>query len=316
VTLPPTGSLRCRDLAVGLGTDPIGTAGSSVGYLLVEWRLPWPEDVGLVGELARLVELTQAVGVRVQLIVPPDGRPPAERRLISYSLVGDDGSEPHAGPYHRVEEVVAPDLLVARAEAVATSWPPASGSGCGGCGGVVDLLVCTHGRRDRCCGSWGTTLVDELSRRSLGGEGGPAVQLWRTSHTGGHRFAPTAVVLPQGTSWAYLDADSVAAIVGRTGDIEAVLPLFRGFAGLSGRAQAADRAVLARVGWPWLTHGRTESPTEHLTDSRLVRLTGPAGMWEAEVRTGPEVAIPLCGHPLTDATKGAPTYEVTDLRSC
>ena len=52
-------------------------------------------------------------------------------------------------------------------------------------GRVTDVLVCTHGTRDTCCGSLGTRLWRDLDA------GGATVR--RTSHTGGHRFAPTAV---------------------------------------------------------------------------------------------------------------------------
>ena len=50
---------------------------------------------------------------------------------------------------------------------------------------------------DRCCGSLGTALAQELLADPL--QLGDDVRVWRTSHTGGHRFAPTALVLPQGT---------------------------------------------------------------------------------------------------------------------
>ncbi|MBV9923283.1 MAG: hypothetical protein JOY78_20875 [Pseudonocardia sp.] len=51
------------------------------------------------------------------------------------------------------------------------------------------LLVCTHGRRDRCCALDGRALV-----RALVEAGEPDV--WECSHLSGHRFAPTALVLP------------------------------------------------------------------------------------------------------------------------
>lgn len=55
------------------------------------------------------------------------------------------------------------------------------------------LLVCTHGSRDRCCGSQGVKLA-RLLRDTLPGE----VEIWEVSHLGGHRFAPTLWALPWG----------------------------------------------------------------------------------------------------------------------
>ena len=45
------------------------------------------------------------------------------------------------------------------------------------------LLICTHGSRDRCCGSLGVKLARCL--REAGAD------VWEVSHIGGHRFAPT-----------------------------------------------------------------------------------------------------------------------------
>ena len=41
----------------------------------------------------------------------------------------------------------------------------------------------------------------------------PDVRLWRTSHTGGHRFAPTAIALPSASLWAWADAALLAQVV-------------------------------------------------------------------------------------------------------
>lgn len=51
------------------------------------------------------------------------------------------------------------------------------------------LLVCTNGRRDLCCGTAGREVAISVADQ-------PGV--WECSHLGGHRFAPTALVLPSG----------------------------------------------------------------------------------------------------------------------
>ena len=60
------------------------------------------------------------------------------------------------------------------------------------------LLVCAHEQRDPCCGLDGQALLDALA--------GPDV--FACSHLGGHRFAPTAMVLPTGYVYGHLDASS------------------------------------------------------------------------------------------------------------
>ena len=45
-----TTAVRCSAWIKEQGVDPIGTAGSYAGYLLLEWPLPWPRDLS---EIAR-----------------------------------------------------------------------------------------------------------------------------------------------------------------------------------------------------------------------------------------------------------------------
>ena len=58
-------------------------------------------------------------------------------------------------------------------------------------------FVCTHGNRDVCCARHGRALMkDILGRRDTA---------WECSHLGGHRFAPTTLVLPSGRMYGRLD---------------------------------------------------------------------------------------------------------------
>ena len=129
------------------------------------------------------------------------------------------------GPSHEIVSLAA-GLLDGAAPA-----DPADGAG-------RELLICTHGARDRCCGSLGTRLAAAMADR-VGRDG--TTRERRTSHTGGHRFAPTAILLPEGTGWGYLDKDVLHRIVHRTGAVADVLPHYRGCAGLgSPRIQAVE----------------------------------------------------------------------------
>ncbi len=62
------------------------------------------------------------------------------------------------------------------------------------------LLVCTNSRRDVCCALQGRPIVQAAAARHPG-------QVWECSHTGGHRFAPTGLVLPIGQMLARLTAE-------------------------------------------------------------------------------------------------------------
>jgi hypothetical protein len=286
----------CAIWTAGSGLDPVGTAGSQRAYLLVDWPLPWPRDVGEITGLAALRPALSAAGARLQAMVAPGDT--SQRRVILYHR--------REGPFVRFErrqlDVEPPDVVDAAMTLLAGVGADA-GAGAGGWAGadpadVADLLVCTHGRRDRCCGSLGTDLA--LGLLADPGRPGPGVRVSRTSHTGGHRFAPTAMLFPQGTAWAFADADLLDTVTHRRGDVSAVLPHYRGCVGLGRPAlQAAERAVLGHLGWSLWDRPRWG---QELGDGR-VRLHvedpdgGPAAVWEITVGPGRQLPVPACGGP-------------------
>lgn len=72
-------------------------------------------------------------------------------------------------------------------------------------------FVCTHSGRDACCATHGRALLTALMARTS-----DRSSLWECSHLGGHRFAPTALVLPSGLVYGRLDVPTAEAIARRT----------------------------------------------------------------------------------------------------
>lgn len=60
------------------------------------------------------------------------------------------------------------------------------------------FLVCTNGRRDPCCALNGLPLYQAL-------ESALGVDVWQTSHVGGHRFAANLVCMPHGLFYGRVD---------------------------------------------------------------------------------------------------------------
>jgi hypothetical protein len=124
-------------------------------------------------------------------------------------------------------------------EAVLASFPGAQPS-------APLVLVCTNGRRDVCCAVRGRPVAVEAAAARPG-------RVWEASHTGGHRFAPTGVLLPHGQTLARLDtALAVAAVDAADADR---LPTGllgpahdRGRSALDPDAQAAEAHVRAVTG--------------------------------------------------------------------
>ena len=296
MTFTATGSLRCSLWARTQELDPAGTAGSYSGYLLVDITLPWPRDVSEVPEVAELSGLLSGSGLRVQATVP-SGR---QRCVALYRSDAGGWTGTLTGSSLTVET----DLASSVEELLAGGGEARSGR---------DLLVCGHGRRDVCCGSSGTDLAMELARRNLPTD----VRLHRTSHTGGHRFAPTFVLLPEATLWAFADVGLVERVLGRRGDAADVADRYRGCSALpSARVQALEREVLREVGWDLLGWRRDGQEL----DAGVVRLEAIDGAdrpraWQATVTPGRTLPVPDCGRPIEEARKSETEWNVDGFRA-
>lgn len=293
-------TIRCSTYAREQDARMLGSAVLCNGYLLVAWPLPWPSDAGEVAELAPLRAELRSRGIRLQLVHPVNARRPRPEAVLYLR------TEPFRG-YRRFE--VDGDGPVSQATTLLAGHgvtAPADE--------VVDLLVCGHGSRDICCGSFGVRLAaDAAAHPSLDVE---RVRLWRTSHTGGHRFAPTAISLPDGMVWGRLDLPALEQIALRCGPAEALSAYARGCSGLhSAAAQLLDARAFQQHGWEWLTWARKDE----IVNEHEVRLTGtsPDGsrvVWEGVVGSGRELPVPVCRAPLSAATKTETELELAAFR--
>jgi hypothetical protein len=290
---PP--GLSCSSVMRAAGVDPIGTAGSYDGYLLVEWPLPWPRDLSMLPELEPLTRAATAAGLRFQGLVPTDGDAP--RHVIAYRRTVDQPT----GLLVRQEVIAEPGAVVPFAlELLASDSPsPAEADE----HRVIDVLICTHGRRDRCCGSLGTSLFQKID--AIPGRLGSTVRVWRTSHTGGHRFAPTAIVLPDATAWAYLDDESLTAIVQRSRPARDLLDHYRGCVLLdSPELQALEREVLRERDWPLIDLPRSGSMRRAGVCTLTVEIgDGLEEQWVGTVETTRTLPVPECGRPIEESKK-------------
>lgn len=282
-----------------LGVDPVGTAGDGRGYLLVDVALPWPREVSAMAGLGPVLAAADAAGLRVQATVPTPG---AGHRVVAHRHRRE-----HPGwfaGYERVEVEVTPGDVVEAAVALAAGDLKATPTT------ALDVLVCAHGARDVCCGSGGTALALAVLADDL-----PGVRVARTSHTGGHRFAPTAFVLPAGTAWAHADIDLVRRVLARAGAVDDLLARYRGSTGIGpAPAQAAERAAFAAVGWGWLDRRRRAT----VGDDGTVVVEADGGgtghrAWRVQVAPGAAAPVPDCGRPVGPATKAEREWLVTGI---
>jgi hypothetical protein len=195
---------RCADTARERGDPPLGTAPVAGSFLLIEHPGPWrPDALAGAGWSPEVVDaLTAAVRRslgRLLLIRRPGRRPVTTTRAWAVTRVGVGtvwGTWQHEA-----------DLMVAAASLSAPpSTPPQGRSPASQASPEPVLLVCAHGVHDTCCAVRGRPVATALTGRW------PAAT-WECSHVGGDRFAANVVVLPDGTYYGGLDADSATDVI-------------------------------------------------------------------------------------------------------
>ena len=259
------------------GVDPGGTALAPDVVVLAEVDEPWPKPAGKHEAMVELVRACQERPENIRLLaaVPKSDDP---RRLIAF--------RPAAGGATRSERPMCVDPIGALHEVLDDPTPTTAEIA----HGVTSLLVCTQGSHDVCCGTDGAAFADWA-------EGNLEVEVFRVSHTGGHKFAPTAMTLPDGRMWAYLDGPTATEIVATRSDAATIASRCRGWWGASsGPAQVAERAVFAEVGYALDAEPRTVVVEELAQGSRVV-VGGSSRSYEVVVELGREVPTIMCSAP-------------------
>lgn len=213
---------RCAVVARELDEPLAGTAPHAPRWVCLEQRGAWPHDVTACADpaVAAFTARAAAHGWKPLLIRRP-------RRRI----------EEDAGPVR----LLFADTRTTQLTTLTVAGPEElAGIPLDGLPGepLLDpvLLVCTNGRRDRCCALEGRALA-----LAVAGSG----DVWECTHLGGHRFAPTALVLPTGYAYGRLDtATALSALkAAAVGEVEPAR--CRGRSTWSPAGQVAELAVRA-----------------------------------------------------------------------
>lgn len=250
--------LPCAQFAENIGLSPAGTGLHVDGVVLVEVALPWPKPVFEHPMLAGLAG-TMPLGSGSARVLATEPRDPSKRRVIVWRRESD-------GVRAELFETTDPVGVV---QALGDENPPV--------GDKLDpraVLVCTQGSHDACCGTRGDQFATAYSQIA-------DIPVFRVSHTGGHRFAPTAMTLPEGRMWGGVNAEELHAAQ-LSGDTSTLAASCRGWWGAGrGPAQTAEAAVFAAVGDEFAVPDRTVTVREEPPDPE----TG-LGRWTATVVAG------------------------------
>ncbi len=241
ITSPPA---PCNEAASAVGEPLIGSAPDAIGWVCLEQNGPWGAkawtDSHLDVDLGRTIEAAaERHRVRPSLIRRPgrhaDSGTTTERHVL-VAHTHPDGAWLLTGKVPTPASLLDLDWeAVARGDqdSVRRSLPSLEVST------DPQLLVCTNGTRDTCCARLGRPVAASALEQHPG-------RVWEVTHTSGHRFAATTVLLPSGALHGrVLDASQVLDAATRG---ELVLTGYRGRSTWSTGAQVAEDHVRRTAG--------------------------------------------------------------------
>ncbi|MCF4968866.1 sucrase ferredoxin [Nostoc sp. CMAA1605] len=245
-------SFFCSDATRQLGEEVIGSATDYQTYILVECPLPWMTNAfsskWIPHNLQILVEEVNKTKLPVRfLLIANDYTHKAEHTtlLIYQKQIGlSSGYIKHEFKLSNIDQVasVVKQCLWGKTPDFEIETHIAR-----------DILICTHGSYDKCCARYGNPFYfyaqDTITNLSL-----ENVRVWRSSHFGGHRFAPTAIDLPEGRYYGQLNENSFQVILTRTGDIQNLKSVYRGWGILHPALQVLERDLMLSQGWNWFNY--------------------------------------------------------------
>ncbi|MFF8940070.1 sucrase ferredoxin [Streptomyces paradoxus] len=259
----------CSSVSRNFAEPVSGTAATARTWLLLEQPGPWGAKAltssHLDPALGRALEAAaKDTGVRIALIRRPgrhaDRRMPAARRVYAAHVVPGNVWL-HSASTSDPEKLLDLDFAALgrgdhRSFGAVLDGRPHDGDPL--------ALVCTNGKRDRCCALLGRPLAAELATSGVEG-------VWEVTHLGGHRFSPTVLVLPYGYAYGRAEAHSLKEVLHGAREGRIVVEGCRGGSAWERPGQAAELAVRTKTG---------EYDAQALS---VVRTSGAAPRWEVTV---------------------------------
>jgi hypothetical protein len=236
---PPIGERPfCSEVSRGAGEALAATASRVEHWILVEHTGYWPYDpldasvfAGSLREhlAAQLAALPHS---RLFLIRSPVRVQPGRVRLF-YGATPERGNRFRTLQVARHSDLLELDFAAALRGTGTLPGEPLE---------HPLLLVCTHGKRDRCCARYGRALCEALHKRA------PEGWVWQSSHVGGDRFAGNVVCLPEGLYFGRVGRVDVGQLLAAYLEGRIELERYRGRSCYPFPVQAAELEVRRRAG--------------------------------------------------------------------
>jgi hypothetical protein len=263
--------------------EPLGATASRIEHwILVEYAGYWPYDpldatIFAGGLRAHLTAQLERLPRSRLLLVKQPGRARREHIRLVYGISRERETRFRGLTLDRHPDLLGLDLAAALLGEAPLVGEPLE---------HPLLLVCTHGKRDRCCARYGQLLCAALHRRA------PDGWVWQASHVGGDRFAGNLVCLPEGLYFGRLGRKDAERVLARYLEGAVELDLYRGRSCYSFPVQAAERAVRERAGLTGLHDVRVLDTRRLAAEEWRVRvsaeLAGEVHEVDVGVELGPE----------------------------
>ncbi len=277
-------TLRCAEHARSIAIDPAGTAIRADRIVLIETPAPWPKPVFAHDLLEPVDAIFKSAARSTRMLAcTPDRRatPTSPQRLWVFDR---RVNSTHERQFEFRDEAELLDLARELCAETEGGFITTNGLKRDRRLDEATVLVCAQGSHDVCCGSDGQRLINDLSTLA------PEIRVFAVSHTGGHRFAPTAMTLPDGRMWAYVGAELLKSILARSADPADAAQYCRGWWGAErGPDQVAERAILSAVGWSLDSMARTVKATDN---GARVEVVSDAGTQTYDVEVNETRRVP------------------------
>jgi hypothetical protein len=278
----------CSTLSREAEVQLYGTATRVDVWLLLEHTGAWGRDAFKESDLPDVVKahinraLGEIPGARHQLIKQD---PPYELPRITFSVAicRDEDPALYSFEFDECEDIASLDIVdIVRNEASYQRHRSTEPM----------VLICTNAKRDRCCALRGLPVYGQTVEL-LG------TSVWRTTHLGGHRFAATGVILPEGVVYGRIDDAGADQVIHDVKAKNLHLPALRGRCYYPPEAQAAEYFLRTATGITYMDAYRLESirpSADHEWEISFAETGSPKRHLLRVARTDSEITVPAsCG---------------------
>ncbi|WGL60543.1 sucrase ferredoxin [Pigmentibacter sp. JX0631] len=115
---------------------------------------------------------------------------------------------------------------------------------------TTEIFICAHGNRDQCCGKYGLQIYQKfteiIEKNNLN------FRVWKSSHIGGHRYAPTFFEAPSMRWYGLFDINSVENYLLRDKKNFLINNNYRGMSGINNKiASIVECELFKEYSWEW-----------------------------------------------------------------